>query len=793
MSKQIVKITIDGKPIGTKPLFGNDSLTTIREKIQDKTKDYSDYIFVDKNGENISKENEKDYNLENICESKTIQIKSLETSNSGIKVILNDSKQFSINCSNSQNLNVVRGLINNNIQDDFLFLDQDGNTVSKTDENDYSVEDILINESIKIKGNNSTIKTSDEPKIVNDNNMNNKKEISKKKKINYDFSQFEILEKKDDLDLIYYKYSNIERTSNHKLVYQYFFDKYKVEDYSDAYVVLFCGKTGDGKTTAINAFFNIVKGVQLEDNYRFILITEPKKEKGQAETQTDGVHLYYLKDYNNKPIIIIDSQGYGDTRGKAYDDMVDDAFKFVFSSVIEHINAVFFIVKSNTNRIDTVTKYIFSSVTSLFSDDVTENFIVLATFANKETTKKGPAFAQSIQTDADFLNIQKNMNQKWWYALDSQCILENEKDSLTLYSFEKANELYEEKVKKFRPKGIRKSAEVLNTRMQLKIEVENLNDLFQNLLVEQDNLKLKEKKIIEAKEKLEIVEKQIENLEKNMTFLNPEELEKEMNKLDENFKNMMYNLSNQTESKTIKKLKCYNHDICTHCNSCETNCHNPCDCSFKILGRCKIFTFFEKKCEKCGCDKDRHKQDNYYYTFETITIAKNTSEEQEKEKRKNEEEKNKIKEEMDQKKQTKSGFEWQQQKLINNKRELLKEKENKTKEKHNIDMKIKDINKQILFIIVKLQNISEKINAIAMNNNHIKNEDEYIDDLMEKMDKMNIKEKDKIEKIKKIKEDHKIFKEANKIPKETLLKMDDAELAETLKVMIPTKKGNTTK
>ncbi len=108
-------------------------------------------------------------------------------------------------------------------------------------------------------------------------------------------------------------------------------------------------------------------------------------------------------------------------------------------------------------------------------------------------------------------------------------------------------------------------------------------------------------------------------------------------------------------------------------------------------------------------------------------------------------------------------------------------------------MKIKDINNQILFIIFKLQNISEKINDIAMNNNHIKNEDEYIDDLMEKMDKMNIKEKDKIEKIKKIKEEHKIFKAAINLPRETLLKMDDAKLAETLKVMIPTKKGNTTK
>ena len=54
-------------------------------------------------------------------------------------------------------------------------------------------------------------------------------------------------------------------------------------------------------------------------------------------SQTDGVHLYYLKDYNNKPIIIIDSQGYGDTRGKIYDEKINQAFSHVFSNVIDHI------------------------------------------------------------------------------------------------------------------------------------------------------------------------------------------------------------------------------------------------------------------------------------------------------------------------------------------------------------------------------------------------------------------------------------------------------------------------
>ena len=69
----------------------------------------------------------------------------------------------------------------------------------------------------------------------------------------------------------------------------------------------------------------------MHDDYRFILIIEPKKTKGQAKSQTDDFHLYYLKDYNNKPIIIIDSQGYGDTRGKKYEEMINDAVQYIFS------------------------------------------------------------------------------------------------------------------------------------------------------------------------------------------------------------------------------------------------------------------------------------------------------------------------------------------------------------------------------------------------------------------------------------------------------------------------------
>lgn len=787
MSKQITKIELNGKLVGTKPLMTNDSLTDIRNKIKEKIT--VSYEFLDTTGNPILKDNEKDYTLEKISIEKVIKLKS-KGNDSGIDVFMNDSKVCSVNCSMSQNLSEVRCLINQNIKQNFFFLDITSSEISKSDEQDYNVEDIIQNGAIKLKCLDSP--PTSEENIPKENNKipinnENKNKNKKRPKNKIDFSKYEILEKKEGLTT--YKYANVERKSDHELVYQYFFDEFDALEMSKAIVILFCGKTGDGKTTAINAFFNIVKGIELEDEQRFILITEPVKEKGQAESQTDGVHLYYLKDYQNKPVIIIDSQGYGDTRGKEYDDKVDEAFRYVFSNVIDHINSAFFIVKSNTNRIDTLTKYIFSSVTNLFSGDVAENFIVLATFANKETMKKGPAFAESIQTDADFLEIQKNMNENWWYAIDSRSILDNDHDKLTIYSFEKSKELYDEKVKKFRPKGIKKSAEVLNTRMDLRIQVENLNDTFVDLLNEQDHLQKKEKIINETSTQISLMESKIGELENMMKISNPAELEKKIRELNEELNNKLCNLNTETETKQIKTLKKDNDNKYTHCEICKKNCHDPCDCFFKSMGRCTVYKFFTKKCEICGCAKSEHSQDNYYYGFETIVTNKDNQKQKQHELEASEAKKQKILEEMNKKSKDKSNLQKQKNEIEYNKQKLIEEKGKNSKEKEEIQKKITNINKQIVFIIIKLQGISEKINNIAMNNNHIKNEDEYIDDLIEKMDKMNIKDKDKIEKMKKIKETNRVYKKTLGINKNELLNLSDEDLAKKLSIIIPSNKN----
>ena len=59
-----------------------------------------------------------------------------------------------------------------------------------------------------------------------------------------------------------------------------------------------------------------------------------------------------------------------------------------------------------------LTLFTFSCVSNLFSKDISENFIILSTFANKDTMKNGPANIESIIMNADFLKIEKKNGRK---------------------------------------------------------------------------------------------------------------------------------------------------------------------------------------------------------------------------------------------------------------------------------------------------------------------------------------------------------------------------------------------
>ena len=780
MSQIITKIDLDGKIIGSKPLLSDETLSSVRTKLKEKTKNIN-YQFLDQEGNEVEIGDENDYKLSDIINGKKIKIIAVENGES-IQIFVNNKEFCSKNLNEMLNLNEVRNILKNDIKQDFIFLDSDSCDIEKEDEKDFSLKNILNDQAIylkcdKIIDQEPGPKPSPKPVPTQDTTPK-----TTPKQIKFNLSKYKEI-KNDEFctgNLKLYRYSEVKvDNSKNDRVFEYFYDDFDdVNDFQEAYIVLFCGKTGDGKSTAINAFFNIVKGVKLEDTFRFILINEPEKEGGQSVSQTDGVHLYYIKDYNNKPIIIIDSQGYGDTRGPKEDERITRAFSFVFTDIINHINAACFISKATNNRLDTLTKYIFSSVTSLFSEDISENFIILATFANSETMRKGPAFIKSINKDADFLKINKRMDQKnYWFAFDSKCLFDDDFNSkLTQYSYAQMCKLYEEKITKLFPKDTKESGKIVNNRENLKIEVNNLNTTFKKLLVEQENLQKKEKVINEGNLKIFDLEKKIKDIEEKKKYLKPEELEKEIKKVNEECNKALNELSSKKRLEKKKKLAADSDNKYTHCDQCEENCHNPCDCWFSFTTRCKIYPVFGDKCLKCGHSKKVHKQENYHYIYVEEEVSEDTSAEKKNVEANSEKETAKLQERIRQQNQEKSSLQRELNELNYAKEDLLEKKYKNEIEKKRIEEQVGNINKKMKIIILKLQRLSDEILMKGMNKNHIKNENEYIDSLSSQMHEIGYKENEIKEKLGDIKKNNETLKSIINIPKEELLMKNADEL-----------------
>lgn len=782
MSKITVRVELNKKIIAQKKLDPTIKLESIRQLIKDKIGDAS---FIDKDGNQLDTNDEKEFTLTEILyDDNILKVKGKSDNNSGIIIYLNGSNFCSIKIGEEECLSKLRDLLSEKDQTNFDFLDTDGNNIDKGDEGDWSIKEILKDNIVNIKSlekaknknkpeNTNTTTTSSPP-------LENKTEALLPK-MKYNLSQYKKIKEEDGMS--FYLYSDKKPQSNHKLVQKYYFDNYDdPNSEKEAKIILFVGKTGDGKTTAINAFFNVMKGVRLEDSFRFILIQEPKKEKGQAESQTDGVHIYYLKDLNNKPIIILDSQGFGDTRGKAFDDMVIEAFSFIFTQVIDHINAVSFIVKSTDARLDINIQYIFNQVTGLFSEDISINFFALATHATNKDMKSEPAMIKTLESNDKFKPIKEKMQKKWYYSLDSLSIMEKEITKMSNFSYNNLVELYNEKVINSSPISVKKCSEVLTIRNDLIKQINNLHTTFKDLLLEQGNLKEKEKQLQKVNNQINECEQKIKEEREKFKSLKGNELEKAMNDLNEEISRRMYKIGNREQKQQVKTLgEGSSGFIYTHCEECKENCHDPCDCFHLWTTRCTVYPVFGSECEKCGHEKSRHTRDKFRYKYEYINVKVIDSDEIKRAKEEKERRQQEISQNLNNERMKKNSIERSLENLEKTIEELKVTKEVNTKEKETIEKKIKDSNNEILIIIVRLQSASQRLNDISMRPDYHKTDNEYIDSLIDKYKEVYGENSEKIKELEEMKKYNERFLNASKLKKEEIFKLDHSQLTDLLK------------
>ena len=653
-----------------------------------------------------------------------------------MKLILNDEHICTINSLKYQNLKDLRNFLKNKINSNFYFLDTNNDLIHKKNEKKYTILDITKDNVIKIEKDKNQ-KTHDMNSI--------------------DLSKYEIYETENNLTI--YKYSNIERISHYNLVHEYYYDFFDENDHKNSCIALFVGKSGDGKTKAINAIFNIIKGIKLEDNYRFILINETTKKNNII--QTKGIHIYYVKDYNNKPIILIDSPGF--YQGREADNKLNKTFCYVLNNLIDHINICFFVIKADVSVFDNSYKYVFNCITNLFHDDIMNNFILLATHADKHIIKKKPDIMKCIEkVDNKIFHYLRKNKEKWLYAIDSNSLFDSDidNDKLIRYSYEQIKELFEEIFKKLKPIYINERSQLIKSRKQLTIKYKKLYYICQNLIIDEWNLEEKEKQLSKNNEKIKEIETIIINCEKYCSILDKKDMEKYVKNINEKIIEYTNYIKNEKIKQYIKICEIDNNKINTYCNNCKRNCHINCDCLPEFL--CEYLCTPRGICLHCGCISDYHKRGNYFFIYKKVLYNINGNDDNNQNNLENKQidlESNKINE-----------F------CSNIKNKLLYQKNENINEKKNIQNKRKKVLNEIIYIIIELVKIQEELESMTICSKYNQNKIiDYIESLIYYIKDIEFEKEEYKKAVEKILENLKIFMDSNNLSFENLLEFKNSQ------------------
>ena len=378
---------------------------------------------------------------------------------------------------------------------------------------------------------------------------------------------------KEDGEITIYKYPSIEFNSS---------------ELAECKTIMVVGETGSGKTTLLNSLVNFIVGIQLDDPIRYIIIEENNGMTGdQSKSQTSDVNAYYIKRHGEyPPLRIIDTPGFGDTRGIEFDKKITKLIKKGFETKFDSLNAICFVAQSSNARLTPNQKFIFSEIMNLFGNDVAENFVSMLTFCDGNE----PQIIAALKSkESIFYKIIPHLKNPWYLKFNNSAIFATVKDKFTEMFWELGMDSFKiflQKLLSLPRKSLQLAKEVLKARESIEITIINLRP-----------------KLDAGLTLMESYKKQIKAIEMNKDIINK----------SKNFKI-------QTTQPDIQKVDLPPGTNTTTCLKCNRTCHEVCQLADNNDKKyCWAINQNSGYCNQCPgkCYWDLHKNTPYKIVYKT--------------------------------------------------------------------------------------------------------------------------------------------------------------------------------